>query len=145
MALAADVPAYRALHGSAGVIFLPEQKLAGGGFGFGLTAAWLGPCLEPVRGSRGALGACAKLSFGAIHSVVYTLVPTAPGDVFWAGGSFSLEGRLRLVGPLVAEAGAELLLPITQQAFSIKGQTSSVFQQTAVAGLGFVGLGVSLP
>jgi hypothetical protein len=145
IALSADVPTYRALHGSAGVLFLPERKDPTGGFGFGLTAAWLGPCVEPLRGSRGALAACAKLSLGAIHSLVYKLVPTAPGDVFWAGGSLLLEGRLRIVGPLVAEAGAELFFPITQEAFSIQGQPTNVFQENTAAGLGFVGLGVSVP
>jgi hypothetical protein len=148
MALAADVPAYRALHGTAGVLFLPETKDSTGNFAFGLTAAWLGPCVAPVRGVRGALSACSKVSLGAIHSVVYEsgLDPTKlAGDRFWAGGSFSLEGRLRLVGPLVAEAGAELVFPITQQKFSVQGQAKPAYDESAVAGIGFLGLGVSIP
>jgi hypothetical protein len=148
MSLAVDLPVYRALHGSTGVLFLPEATESTERFAFGLTAAWLGPCLEPVRGGRGALSACAKLSLGAIHSVVLStiLVPTEPGDRFWASGSLSLEGRLRLVGPLVAEAGAELFVPIPRQAFSIHGQEANpVFQETAAAGAGFVGLGVTIP
>jgi len=147
IALAANVPAYGAVHGSAGVLFLPEQKDPTGDFAFGLTFAWIGPCFEPLRGSRGALSACAKLDLGAIHSVVYKLDPTAPGDRFWAAGSLSAEGRLRLVGPLVAEAGLELLVPITQEGFSIQEgkKTASIYQEWAAGLAGFLGLGVSIP
>jgi hypothetical protein len=147
MGLAVDLPVYRALHGTAGMFLLPETQDSTARFAFGLTAGWLGPCVEPVRGWRGALSACAKLELGAIHSVVLSklLVPTEPGDRFWAGGSASLEGRLRLVGPLVAEAGAELFLPIPRQQFSILGQANAVFTESAPAGAGFVGLGVTIP
>jgi hypothetical protein len=147
VSLAVDLPVYRALHGTTGVLFLPETKSSDDRFAFGLTAAWLGPCAELVRGRRGALLACAKLELGAIHSVVYELVPTPEaGERFWASGSFSLEGRLRLVGPLVAEAGAELFIPIPRQRFSIVGQEANpVFTESAVGGAGFVGLGVTIP
>jgi hypothetical protein len=145
VAIAADVPVYRLLHASAGMLFLPERKDSTGGFGFGLTTAWLGPCVEPASGQRGALVGCAKLSLGAIHSLVYTLVPTAPGDAFWASGSLSFEGRLRIVGPLVVEAGGELVFPITQQAFFVLGQATPIYKEAAAAALGFIGLGVSIP
>jgi hypothetical protein len=148
VSLAVDLPVYRALHATSGVFFLPEESTSSGQFAFGLTAAWIGPCLLPLRRPRASLAACAKLDLGAIHSVVKKLIPLEPGDRLWAGGSLSVEGRLRVLGPLVAEAGGELVLPIPEQQFSIQsqqGSSSSLYSESPVAGVGFLALGVSIP
>jgi hypothetical protein len=144
-AVAADLPAYRALHGTAGAVFLPEVRTRTGDFGFGLTAASAGACAVPWQGSRAALSFCGDLLLGAIHAVVYDLVPTEPGDRFWAGLAATTKLRVRLVGPLAAELGAELVVPLARQPFLVVRETGTVFQESAVAAMGFVGAGVSIP
>jgi hypothetical protein len=146
MALAADIPVYRALHATAGAFFLPQEHDASGDFAFGLSAAWVGPCVEPLRGVRGALGVCAKFAAGPIHSVVYKYVPTdLTGAKPWVGGSLAGEGRLRLVGPLAVGAGVELVVPFTEDSFSIVGQSSPIFGQPGAGVMGYVGVGVTIP
>jgi hypothetical protein len=150
VALAADVPVVRAVRATAGLFYLPEVRTQARDFGFGLTAGWLGACVEPWHGPwRGeplvALSFCGGFLVGAIHSVVYALVPTEPGDRMWSGASLSAQARIRLIGPLVAELGAELVAPLIRHQFIVQGQQGSVFQEQSVAGLGFAGIGASIP
>jgi hypothetical protein len=127
------------------MLFLPEVRTSDGRFGFGLTTAWLGACLAPWRGARGGASLCGSLFLGAIHAVVYTLEPTRPGDQLWIGAALTPAAQLRLVGPLVAEIGTDIVLPFTRQVFTVGGEPNQVFQQSKVAGVGFLGLGLSIP
>ena len=122
--VAVDLPVYRALHVSAGALFLPEVRTSTGNFGFGITAPWLGACAAPWRGSRFAVSFCEDLLLGAIHAVDYALVPTTPGDRFWGGAATEVDLRARLIGPLALEIGGELLFPLTRQEFTVEGQTA---------------------
>jgi hypothetical protein len=142
LAMAAEVPLYRILDGTAGVLYFPEVE-SRPDFAFGLTAAWLGACASPRLSASVALSLCGKVSLGAIHAVVEGLDPIQPGDRFWASGGVSAGLRARLVGPLALEAGAELDLPMTREAFVVGGESSPVFQE-GVGGMGFLGLGVTI-
>ncbi len=144
-AIAADLPAYRALHATAGAVFLPEARTSDGDFGFGLTAGWVGACVAPYRSSRLVASLCGELLLGAIHSVVYAYEPTQPGDRFWSGADAEAALRLRVVGPLTLEGGAQLVVPLTRQPFDVQGKTGTEFQEWAAAVTGFLGLGVSIP
>jgi hypothetical protein len=72
-------------------------------------------------------------------------LPTQPGDQPWFGLSLSGRAQVRLVGPLHIEAGAELIAPLTRNPFDVRGQTTAVFQESSVAGCGFLGVGASIP
>ncbi|MGA3119651.1 MAG: hypothetical protein ABSF69_02680 [Polyangiaceae bacterium] len=146
-AFSAEGPSGRPVEGSAGVVYWPEVRTSSREFAFGLTAGWLGACARPWQAFRATVSLCGKVYVGAIHSVVYALEPTEPGDRIWTGAALSLAARLRLVGPLVAELGGEMLVPVTRQRFKVQGPSGSalVFQEWAAAGLGFVGVGVSIP
>ena len=113
--------------------------------GFGLTAASLGGCVEPWRGSGGDVAFCASALVGALHSVPYVLSPVAPGDEPWGAASLSARGRLRVVGPLSLEAGVELVVPITRDQFGIGSSSATAYQEAPVAGWGSVGVAVSIP
>jgi hypothetical protein len=130
---------------SAGVLYLPETKTSAGDFAFGLTAAWVGGCAQAWGQRRVSIAACAEVLGGAIHAVVYDLVPLHPGDRFWAGASVVAQARWRIVGPLVAELGAQAIVPITRPPYGIAGGGGIVFQEAPVAGAAFAGLGVSIP
>jgi hypothetical protein len=143
VALAAEVPLYRILDGTAGVLYFPEVE-GRPDFAFGLTAAWLGACASPRLSTNVALSLCGKVVLGAIHAVVEVLEPVQPGDRFWASGGLSAGLRARIAGPLALEIGAELDLPVTREAFVVGGESSPAFQEGAVAGVGFLGLGVTI-
>ena len=146
LALSADVPAYRWLHASAGVLYLPEQRTpATPDVAFGMTAAWLGACARPWDSSRASLSLCAAAMAGGIHSVVYALEPDSPGERPWAGASLDATLRVRLVGPLEAELGADLVFPITRYPFAVSPQFPNLFQQSLPAGVLFLGVGMSFP
>jgi hypothetical protein len=141
--LSAEGPTGLTFHGSAGLLFLPEVRAAD--FAFGLTAGWLGVCARPWAQGRVATAICGKVLLGAIHAVVYAVEPDRPGDRIWSSASLSLGLRLRIVGPLVAELGAEALVPFTPYRFLVAGPNTLIFQEAPVAGFGFAGLGVSIP
>jgi hypothetical protein len=47
LTLEEDLAVYHALHSALGIVYFPEERTRDGSFGFGLTAATLGACLEP--------------------------------------------------------------------------------------------------
>jgi hypothetical protein len=144
-ALAVDIPAYRALHVATGMLLLPEVRTSTGDFGFGITAPWIGACAVPWRRSPVTVAICEDLLLGAIHAVDYALVPTTPGDRFWGGAATEAALRARLIGPLAVEVGGQILFPLTRQQFTVEGQTDAVFQEWVATGVGFVGVGASIP
>jgi hypothetical protein len=146
LSLAAEVPVHRVLRVASGVLYLPEQRTPDGAFAFGLTAAWLGFCFVPPDLHRVvSLSLCASAEVGTLHSVVLALEPLNPGDRAWV--AFSVEGalRLRIAGPLEAEAGADVIAPLTRAKFAVLERPGVVFQQSLVDLVGFVGLGLSFP
>ena len=144
-ALSVEGPVDRRFQATAGVLYLPETRTATRDFGFGLTAGWLGACAQPWADDRVAVAFCGTVLVGGIHSVVYTLEPTNPGEIFWASPSASFTARFRIAGPVVVELGGEGLVPFTPYRFEVRGQSRWPYQEGSVAGFGFVGLGVSIP
>ncbi len=132
-------------YATVGALVLPEVRTAGSDLSFGLTAAWAGACADGWSGRWGSTSLCAAGMLGAIHAVVYVLEPTTPGQQLWAGVAVTPRIRVRLVGPLVWEAGGELVFPVTRYQFTVGGQTGVAFQEGPVAGVGFLGLGWSIP
>ena len=145
VALSGEISASRWVRGTAGALVLPEVRTAARDFAFGLSAAWLGACAQPWEGRGWAIAACGKVYLGAIHAVVYALEPTDPGDRIWSGAALNVEARARLIGPLALEAGFEFVVPLTRQTFQVEGRPAAIFQEPAVAGLAFLGLGVTIP
>jgi hypothetical protein len=143
-ALAVDIPLFRGLHASTGVLFLPERRTASGEFGFGLTAPWVGVCGAAWRSSRLGVEVCEDLLMGSIYAVDYELLPVEPGDRLWLATQSEAELRARLVGPLTATIGVALVLPVTRQAFTVEG-LGTIFQQPVGDVMGFAGLGVAIP
>jgi hypothetical protein len=144
-AISTDIPIYQALRATAGFFFLPEVRTAAQDFGFGLAAGFVGACVEPWRKTRVVPSLCASIEVGAIHAVVYVLEPTQPGDRVWSAASLTPAIRVRVVGPLTLDAGADLVVPITRHNFVVEGQPGTVFQQSPVSGVFFLGAGVSIP
>ncbi len=143
--MSAEGPGDHAFQATAGMLYLPEVRTASRDFAFGLTAGWLGMCAKPWAEGRVAIALCGKFLLGAIHSVVYTLEPTGPGDRVWTSASMSLGAGIRIAGPVVAELGGEGLVPFTRYQFQVTGQSGSVFPEASVAGFAFAGVGVSIP
>ena len=142
LALSADVAVFRWIHGSAGVLYLPEQPWQNGGFAFGMTAAWLGACAQPWESHRVTLSLCAQAMAGGIHSVVLVPEPVHPGERAWGAASLEAVLRMRLLGPLEAEVGADVVFPFTRYPFVVEGSPQS-FQQPQATGVAFVGAGAS--
>ena len=141
---AAEVAALRQLRLSIGAWWLPEERTSDREFGFGLTALGLGGCLELLGKPRANLAVCGHLWAGAIHAVVYGPSPAEPGAQAWAAASMAPRARFRIVGPLLVEVGAELVVPFLRTAFVVKGRPDPpLFQQAPVAAFPFLGLGAS--
>jgi len=144
VALSAEIAVARSVDATAGALYLPEARTSVGDFAFGLTAGWGGACVRTAR-ARASVSLCGKVLVGAIHSVVFTLEPAAPGDRWWAAGALSAQARLRIAGPVLAELGLEGIAPMTRDRFVVGGRVDPVFRQGPVAGMAFVGLGVTIP
>lgn len=140
-----EVPVHRFLRLAGGLLYLPEQRTSDGGFAFGLTAAWLGACARPLDVPRASVSSCASAQVGAVHSVVLALEPLNPGDRFWIAASAEGALHLRIVGPVEAEVGIDLIVPFTRERFAVLERPGVVFQQSPADGVGFVGVGSLFP
>jgi hypothetical protein len=130
---------------SAGVLFLPERRASDVRFGFGLTALGLGACAELVDRAVVRPRVCAQLWAGAIHSVVYELVPMQPGERVWFAASVAPEVHLSVGARLFVVAGGEVVVPIIRDSFRVTGWPDPVFEESPVAFRAFAGIGVDFP
>ncbi|WP_129346898.1 hypothetical protein [Sorangium cellulosum] len=134
---------------STGALWLPELRADDPTFAFGITAGWLGACVEAIRSRAVALGVCGRLVAGSIHAVIFEdldeprVVPTTPGARPWLSAAAGPRLAVRVVGPLRIEAGVDLLVPATRYSFRVQGDLPAAFEQPAVAGTVFGGLGVT--
>ncbi|WP_437940601.1 hypothetical protein [Sorangium sp. So ce341] len=133
-----------------GALWLPEQHATQRTFAFGLTAGWLGGCLEAVRSRSLALGLCGRVVAGAIYAVIYgdeqitpTILPTDVGSRAWLSLGAGTRLGVRIVGPLRLETGIDLFVPMTRYSFQLQDGQPAGFEQPAVGGAAFVGVGVT--
>ena len=144
LAMLTELELARWLALSAGLAYWPEQKTdaPNGAAAFGLTAGTLAACAEPVRMESLGAALCAGALLGSIHTVVYELIPTGPGDRLW--GAFSAGARVyapRAASVRVSVA-LDALAPLTRHRFTVRGHSQEVFRQQAVALSAQLGIGV---
>jgi len=130
---------------TANALFLPEKMASDHRFAFGLTALGLGACVESPRRKWLRARICPGLWAGSLHSVVYALLPTQPGQRFWAAVSLAPALRLNLVPQGFLELGGELVVPLVRETFTVLGFTDPVFQERALSVRGFAGIGLDFP
>src|SRR5262249_10657912 len=140
----ADVELTRWLAVSAGLAYWPEQKTDArrGAIALGLTAASASACAEPVQLPALGTALCAGALLGSIHTVVYDLIPTAPGDRLWGALSAGARAWLPRSGKLRVSLGVDAVAPLTRHRFTVGGQSGSVFRQSVVAASAQLGLGL---
>ena len=127
-------------------LFVPQVSTNSTTFAFGLSAVALGACVELVQSPPMDLGACGALWAGAVHAVVMKQYDfMAPGDYAWAAASAMPRLRVALGSRVYAEVGTQLVVPLVRTPFKVNGTTTPVFQQSSVAALPFVGVGVGFP
>lgn len=156
LALSVDLGGDR-FSGTMGALLLPERTLTdsrAGTFAFRLSAARIGGCVQAIRFGLGSFAVCGEATGGVIHSFPVSLATRVlsndPGDHPWIGLSVGPRLRARIVGPLALEIGTDLLAAVARHDFSVarespSAQAFSIFTQPPVAGLLFIGVGVSIP
>jgi hypothetical protein len=150
-ALGVDAYLHARLRLAASAVFLPEvgtARLSPGAlpnYAFGAGAVALAAGIDVVRNDRVAFGAYAGVLAAITHAVVYNLEPVSPGDRVWAAITLGVRLAVRIVGPLVAEAGLDAMVPVVRHRFRVEGAAmDTVFLQSVVAGTGYLGLGLRL-
>jgi hypothetical protein len=113
------------------------------GFGFGLSAAWIHACSDPVRAPRVSVSLCAGFATGIIHAVTYERQPTIPGDRAWYALDAEALLRASIVGPVYALGGVLATTPLVRHRFFIENRPGTVFREPYVAPSGFLGGGVA--
>lgn len=133
-----------------GALWLPEQHATQRTFAFGLTAGWLGACLEMVRSRSVAFGLCGRAVAGAIYAVIYgddavppTILPTDVGSRAWLSLGAGTRLGFRVIGPLRLETGIDLFVPVTRYDFQLEGGRPTGLEQAAVAAAAFGGVGLT--
>jgi hypothetical protein len=82
-------------------------------------------------------------SLGVIHVAVREPQPvTDPGDFSFAALQAEATLQVYVTHELFVEAGGSLLAPLLRQEFLARGQAEPVWRQPALAGRGFLGVGV---
>lgn len=138
------------LGANVGGLFYPEKELRTGDarLGFGLSAAFASGCLWP-RTRDPQVWSCIGAQLGALHSVVYSPVPSSPGDRIWWAASSELGIRQTLAGRLFAEAGAAAVFPFVRHRFAVSSEATGagarvVYEQGPAVVEAFLGLGLRL-
>jgi hypothetical protein len=128
---------------SAGALFFPSVHTRSdpASFGFGLTAGWFDGCFLPLRRGTAMVRLCAGVRAGALHAVVYSPIPTDPGDRWWWSAGGGLAAQQQLVDRLFIEAGVEAMLPLIRYRFYAENSGETAFQQSVVMVSGFLGFG----
>ncbi|XXX80364.1 hypothetical protein WMF30_16495 [Sorangium sp. So ce134] len=133
-----------------GALWLPEQHATRRTFAFGLTAGWLGGCLEMVQSRSLVFGLCGRVVAGAIYAVIYgdeqitpTILPTDVGSRAWVSLGAGTRLGVRIVGPLRLETGIDLFVPMTRYSFQLQDGQPTGFEQPAIGGSAFGGVGVT--
>jgi hypothetical protein len=126
-------------HATAGVTYIPVTR-PDAATGFGLTALFAGACAGTLGSFR--VAGCAGLVAGALHAVVFELVPVAPGDRFYAGLFVEGSARVRVAGPVFAEGAVRVTAALAQQRYSVRGRASLGLDPWPVAIDATLGAGV---
>jgi hypothetical protein len=85
-------------------------------------------------------------SLGAFHVAVREPAPvTAPGDYWFAGATLGADLQVRVLEGVFIELGGFGFAPLRRQEFLVRGQSEAVWRQPIFSGLGFLGLGTTIP
>jgi hypothetical protein len=127
---------------TAEALWMPEARTADKRFAFGLTALSLGVCRTLSRARVYDLGVCGAVWGGALHAVVFDLLPEAPGDYAWAAASIAPHLRIRAAPHLHLDLGVQVIVPFVRRSFQVSGWKDPVFQEAPVTLLPFGGAGI---
>jgi hypothetical protein len=128
---------------AAGIRWLPDGSTSDGGFAFGMTSGWVGPCVDALRRGPVALGLCWNLLAGEIHAVVEDTRQADPGSEPWFATSGSAHATWRFAGPVGAELGLEAMAPLGPYDLQAKGCDVVVFRQTSLVAIVSLGLAMT--
>jgi len=127
----------------AGLLWLPDGSTPDQAFSFGMTAGFMGPCLDALRGERAGISLCWNLLAGEIHAVVADTRQADPATAAWFGTSGSVLATWRFADPVTAELGLEAIAPLGPYELHAKTCDITVFRQTALAAGASIGVGMS--
>lgn len=122
-------------------MWVAESKPSDERFSFSLTAFGAGVCRGGPIGLTW-VGGCVSAWLGTLPAVVYSLRPTDPGDRPFAALSAGPFVRGNVFGPLHAELGADLFVPLVRRSFTVAGWADPVWKQPAVAAAIHFGVGM---
>ncbi len=132
---------------SLALAFLPERREVrqGEDVSFGLLWGALGPCYRLVDASSITLSGCATFSFGTLRTVVFDPSRARTSQLPWSAVATGVRVGLSPLRRVQLEGGVDLMTPLYRRDYLVErapDQHVSVFSDPAVAGAGFIGLGV---
>jgi hypothetical protein len=145
--LATELRLVQRLDASLSVAFLPERRelRQGEDVSFGLLWAGLGPCYRLVDSVSVKLSGCATFLFGSLRTVVFDPARAQTSQLPWSAVAAGVRVGLSPLAPLQLEGGVDLMTPLFRRDYLVERGPSdyvAVFSDPALAGVGFVGLGV---
>ena len=145
--LAADLRLFGRLDASLALAFLPERRelREGEDVSFGLLWGALGPCYRLVDSTSVKLSGCATFFFGALRTVVFDPSRARTSQLPWSAAAAGVRVGLSPLSRLQLEGGVDLMTPLYRRDYLVErapGDYVNVFSDPALAGAGFVGLGV---
>jgi hypothetical protein len=141
----AELQPVRRLHVALTGLFVPERRTEDGRFGFAMWALGAGACYDALVRRWIELAPCADVLGGQTLAKVYTLQALPPGDRPWIGARVKLRLRVKIVGPLFADASAGGFVPFLRYKFDVVGESGIVFQEAPVVPAIDLGFGVRFP
>jgi hypothetical protein len=134
------------LSGGLGMLWLSEQRIEQGSFGFGLTAGTVQACYRLSLATRVDASSCAVAQAGAMHATAYADEPLDPGQKLWLAAGGGEHIALRVVDEVFLDVALDVLVPIVRRDFRLVGDDPHrIFLPPPVAAVGHVGIAVNFP
>jgi hypothetical protein len=119
----------------------PEVEVSGDpAYAVGLTALTLELCGLTRPANPVELRACAGPSLGLLHAAVLVGDRTQPGQRALLAAELGLDVAFPLTRSLAFVLGTRAVVPVTRYRFTLEGSNDALFAQSAVAGIGQIGL-----
>ena len=133
---------------SVGGNFFPQERLTVSDVDAAFSMTWgaLGACYRVVHSGRLQVAGCASGLVGAMHTVVFTVVPWQHSERLWLGALLGPRLSWTVAEPFEIRAQIEALIPAPRHTYAVElppPETNiPIFTEPAVSVVASLGLGL---
>jgi hypothetical protein len=121
-------------------VFPGVQMTGDPSYSVGLFALDLELCAVALRTPGAEVRACAGPGAGILHAAVLTGDRAQPGERASFAAAIGLDAAVFVARSVAFDLGVRAAAPVNRYRFTLDGSSQPLFEQSAVAGMGYAGL-----